>query len=195
MKYYYLSNGEKDYDQVWSALNHGTTDYGFGTAWIPPLTDPSAAIDIADGFDSRYLYSFGPFQLTPGDTASFVIAVLAGTGFHNNPQNFNQNLGAVPENYTDPAKIRAYQNGLDFSDLIAKAVAARQKLGIVPARGDINGDGLLSAADVVVLLNIVFLNNPPPIPGLHDLNCDGEISPADLVLLLNLVFLGSSLPC
>ena len=195
MKYYYLSNGERDYDQVWSALNHGSTDYGFGTGWIPPLVDPGAAIDIASGFDARYLYSFGPFQLAPGDTASFSIAVLVGTGFHNNPQNFYQNLGAIPDNYRNPTKIRVYQNGLDFSDLIAKAVAARQKLGIIPVRGDINSDGLLSAADVVVLLNIVFLNNPPPIPSLHDLNCDGEISPADLVLLLNLVFLGSSLPC
>jgi len=195
MKYYYLSNGEKDYDQVWSALDHSAADYGFGAGWIPPLSDQSAAIDIAGGFDSRYLYSFGPFQLPPGDTASFSIAVLLGTGFHNNPQNFNQNLGPVPENYQNPAKIRAYQNGLDFSDLTAKAVAAREKLGIVSARGDINGDGLLSAADVVTLLNIVFLGDPPPTPSAHDLNCDGGVSPADLALLLNLVFLGSSLPC
>lgn len=195
MKYSYLSNGENDYDQVWNALNHATTDYGFGTGWIPPLADPSAAIDIASGFDARYLYSFGPFQLAPGDTASFAVAVLVGTGFHNNPQNFGINLGAIPENYTNPAKIHTYQNGLDFSDLIAKAVVARQKLGIVATRGDMNGDGWLTATDVVVLLNAVFLNSPPPSLPFHDLNCDGNISAADLVLLLNRVFLGSSLPC
>lgn len=195
MKYFYLSNGEKDYNQVWSALNHGLTDYGFGAGWIPPLADQSAAVDIANGFDTRYLYSFGPFQLAPGDTASFAIVVLVGTGFHNNPQNFNQNLGPIPENYQNPVKIRAYQNGLYFPDLITKAVAARQKLGITAVRGDMNGDGWLSTADVVVLLNVVFLNSPPPNLPFHDLNCDGNISAADLVLLLNLVFLGSSLPC
>lgn len=194
MKYSYLSNGENDYDQVWSALNHAT-DYGFGTGWIPPLADPSAAIDIASGFDSRYLYSFGPFQLAPGDTASFSIAVLAGTGFHNNPQNFAANLGGNPDNYRNPVKIRAYQNGMDFSDLITKAVAARQKLGIVSIKGDMNGDGWLSAADAVLLLNVTFMGNPPPILAFHDLNCDGSVSAADLVLLLNLVFLGNSLPC
>ncbi len=195
MKYYYISNGEKDYDQVWSALNHGSMDYGFGTGWTPPLVDPSAAVDIASGFDARYLYSFGPFQLAPGDTASFAIAVLAGTGFHNNPQNFALNLGAIPENYTNPAKIRAYQNGLDFSDLITKAIAAKQKLGIIAVRGDMNGDGWLSMSDAVLLLNVVFMNSPPANLTFHDLNCDGNISAADLVLLLNLVFLGSSLPC
>ncbi|MGH8004369.1 MAG: hypothetical protein ACRECJ_06570, partial [Limisphaerales bacterium] len=145
--------------------------------------------------DSRYLYSFGPFQLAPADTASFAIAVLAGTGFHNNPQNFVQNLGAIPENYRNPNKIHAYQNGLDFSDLIAKAVAARQKLGIVSVKGDMNGDSWLSAADVVLLLNVAFLGSPPPNLPFHDLNCDGAVSPADLVLLLNLVFLASPLPC
>ncbi|HLG94513.1 MAG TPA: hypothetical protein VI546_06725 [candidate division Zixibacteria bacterium] len=195
MKYYYLSNGEKDYDQVWSALNHGSTDYGFGTGWIPPLADPATAIDIANGFDARYVYSFGPFQFAPGDTASFAIAVLAGIGFHKNPSNFTSNLGAIPENYRNPAKIRSYQNGLDFSDLIAKAVAARQKLGIVTVRGDMNGDGWLSASDVVLLLNIIFLASPPPNSSVHDLNCNGTVSPADLILLLNLVFLGSQLPC
>lgn len=195
MKYYYLSNGEKDYDQVWSALNHSATDYGFGSGWVPPLADPNAAQDIANGFDAKYLYSFGPFQLAPGDTASFSIAVLVGTGFHNNPQNFAVNLGAIPDNFLNPAKIRAYQSGLDFSDLITKAVAARQKLGIVSIKGDMNGDGWLSAADVVLLLNAVFLGSPPPNLSFHDLNCDGTVSAADLVLLLNLVFSSGPLPC
>jgi len=157
------------------------------------LLDP--AVDIANGFDARYLYSFGPFQLAPAETASVSIAVLAGTSFHNDPANFASNLFNSPGSFRDTAKIRAYQNGLDFSDLITKVIAARQKLGIVPVRGDINGDGLLSAADVVALLNIIFQSNPPPTPALHDLNCDGNISAADLVLLLNVVFMGSPLPC
>lgn len=190
MRYYYLSNGEKDYDQVRAAMNQ-TAD-----GWIPPLASQANAIDVANGFDARYLYSFGPFNLAPSETVSFSIAVLAGSSFHQNPFNFSQNLGSTAANYLDTTKIKNYLQGLDFSGLISKALAARQKAGIVLTfRGDINGDFLLTIADVVSLINMTFLNNPPPNLSLHDLNCDGEVSPADVVLLLNLVFLENSLPC
>lgn len=190
MRYYYLSNSEKDYEQVRAALNQTAE------GWISPLPFQGDAIDIANGFDARYLYSFGPFQLAPAETVSFSIAVLAGTGFHNDPLNFVQNLGVNPSNYLDTTKIIAYTGGLDFSDLISKALAARQKAGITSTfKGDINGDFLLTIADVVSLINTVFLNSPPPNMPLHDLNCDNSASPADIVLLLNLVFLGRPLPC
>jgi hypothetical protein len=105
-------------------------------------------------------------------------------------------LGSTAANYLDTTKIKNYLQGLDFSGLISKALAARQKAGIVLTfRGDINGDFLLTIADVVSLINMTFLNNPPPNLSLHDLNCDGEVSPADVVLLLNLVFLANSPPC
>lgn len=190
MKYYCLSNGEKDYDQVTSALNQTTA------GWLPPLTPQGNAIDIANGYDTRYLYTIGPFDLAPAETLSFSISLLAGTGFHNNPQNFSQNLGATIANYLNPAKIEAYQQGLDFSDLISKALAARQKAGLMqPIRGDINGDFLLTTADVVTLLNIVFLGTPPPTFPEHDMNCDGLATAADVVLLLNYIFLDVALPC
>lgn len=190
MRYYYLSNGEKDFDQIRAALNQITE------GWIPPLSPQANAVDVANGFDARYLYSFGPFKLAPAETVSFSIAVLAGRGVHKNHLNFNQNLGSTATNYLDTNKIQSYLQGLDFSDLISKALAARQKAGIVLTfKGDINGDFLLTIADVVSLINTVFLNNPLPNIPLYDLNCDGAVSPADVVLLLNLVFLGNTLPC
>jgi len=66
----------------------------------------------------------------------------------------------------------------------------------VPQRGDLNRDGTLTASDVVLMLNAVFLGNPMPDPfELADLNCDGSLTASDVVLELNSVFLGSPLPC
>ncbi len=62
--------------------------------------------------------------------------------------------------------------------------------------GDLDGDGDLTAADIVLLLNFVFLGEPPvDPPELADLDCDGEATSIDVVLALNAVFLGQPLPC
>jgi hypothetical protein len=126
MKYFYISNGEFDLDQVWSALNHNSTDYGFGTGWMPPLSDPTAAVDIANGFDTRYVVGYGPFNLKPladdpTDTLRITLGYIAGDGFHRDPGNFNTNLGPVPENYRNPDRIAAYQNNLHFDAIATNA--------------------------------------------------------------------------
>jgi len=57
-------------------------------------------------------------------------------------------------------------------------------------RGDLNMDNLLTAADVVLELNKVFLDEPYPAPeSLGDMNCDSKFTPADAVLLLQVVYL------
>jgi len=63
-------------------------------------------------------------------------------------------------------------------------------------RGDLNGDGLLSSADVVLLLNLTFLGLQAPTGGLFaaDLNCSGAPDSPDVVILLNAAFLGDPLP-
>jgi hypothetical protein len=126
MKYFYLSNGENDLDQVWCALNHNTTNYGFGTGWQPPLTDPGAAVDIANGFDTRYVVGYGPFNLKslvddPSDTLRLTFGYIAGQGFHQNPLNFSSNLGTVPENFRNPGNIERYQQGLNFTSIATNA--------------------------------------------------------------------------
>ncbi|MCI0532003.1 MAG: hypothetical protein L0Y74_08670, partial [candidate division Zixibacteria bacterium] len=62
--------------------------------------------------------------------------------------------------------------------------------------GDLNLDGLLTAADVVLELNAVFAGGTFPAPfESADGNCDGQLSPADVVLLLNATFMGKPFPC
>jgi len=59
-------------------------------------------------------------------------------------------------------------------------------------RGDINQNGTYEPADVVLLLNAVFLGQAIADRMSADLNCDGNLTPADAVVELQLVFLGQT---
>jgi hypothetical protein len=62
-------------------------------------------------------------------------------------------------------------------------------------RGDANSDGSIDIADVVFLLDYLFLGGPPPVPLIAgDANCDGVIDIADVVYLLNYLFLDGPEP-
>jgi len=62
-------------------------------------------------------------------------------------------------------------------------------------RGDANKDGLIDIADVVYLINYLFIDGPAPDPfWLGDANCDGVVDIADVVYLLNYLFLGGAPP-
>ncbi len=59
------------------------------------------------------------------------------------------------------------------------------------AKGDMNADGNLTAADVVLELNCTFLGTGNCDLCFADVNCDGNLTAADVVSELNLVFLGT----
>ncbi len=62
--------------------------------------------------------------------------------------------------------------------------------------GDLNADGQPTAADVVAMLNCLFLGcEPAPRNSQMDLNRDGQKTAGDAVCELNHVFLGAPLPC
>jgi hypothetical protein len=63
-------------------------------------------------------------------------------------------------------------------------------------RGDVNRDGKINAADVVYLINYLFIHGPEPIPReAGDVNCDAKISASDVVYLINYLFIGGPPPC
>jgi hypothetical protein len=99
-KYHVLSNREFDYDQVFTSSITAIDE-----VWMPP--NPQVAADLADGYDTRYLLSFGPFDIEPGQELPISFAYLAGENFHRDPNN----LANLPG---DPG---AYYRNLDFSDL------------------------------------------------------------------------------
>lgn len=104
LKYYILSHPEFDYDQLFTAHSHTADGY------LPPPR-PSMANDIANGFDTRYLLSFGPFNIEPGDTLPITIAFVAGENFHVNPTDFVDNFDSYyPELYNNTLNYK------DFAD-------------------------------------------------------------------------------
>ncbi len=63
-------------------------------------------------------------------------------------------------------------------------------------RGDADGNGSISVADAVYLVNYIFKGGPAPDPlGSGDANCDGTINVADAVYLINYIFKGGPEPC
>jgi hypothetical protein len=61
--------------------------------------------------------------------------------------------------------------------------------------GDANGDGEISLADAVYLVNYLFIGGPAPDPSeAGDANCDGSVDIADAVYLVNYLFLGGPPP-
>jgi M6 family metalloprotease-like protein len=62
--------------------------------------------------------------------------------------------------------------------------------------GDVNSDGSINVADVVFLINYIFMGGAAPQPvSLGDADCSGSINIADVVYLINFVFSGGPAPC
>lgn len=62
--------------------------------------------------------------------------------------------------------------------------------------GDADGDGIVSASDMVFLVRYLFVNGTPPDPlSVADVNCDNKINLSDVVYLVNYVFTGGPAPC
>lgn len=124
-KYFILSNGEFDYDQTFV----NSPDYirshpqEIRDRWNPDIvlerhfwkipgetdaTPQNYVNDLANGYDTRYLISWGPlgifdhideagnriYRLNPGEKFSMTVAFVMGDNFHdrNNPQPDNENI-------------------------------------------------------------------------------------------------------
>jgi len=100
-KYYLLSHPEFDYDQLFCAFDHSNAGF------LPP--PPYALEKFAKGTEDGYVLSFGPYDLAPGDSVTFAMAVVAGENFHVNPTDYEDVFGAY-----NPT---AYMAALNFDDL------------------------------------------------------------------------------
>ncbi|MEW5701158.1 MAG: hypothetical protein AB1792_02890 [Candidatus Zixiibacteriota bacterium] len=101
-KYYYMSNNELDYGQLFSAINYTAE------GWKPP--SPSAN-NLADGLDTRSVLAIGPVPvLNPGETVPLTFALIAGDSLHRDPTK-----------RLDASRPEAYYSKLYFSDLARNA--------------------------------------------------------------------------
>lgn len=72
---------------------------------------------------------------------------------------------------------------------------SNQAMGVRYITGDANTDGQINSADVVYLINYLFIGGSPPTPLVAgDANCDGKINVVDVVYLINYLFIGGPPP-
>lgn len=108
-KYYVMSHSEIDYNQVFTGIIGSSNP-----VWMEP---PAFAADLADGFDTRYLMSFGPFDIEPGQTLPLAVAHVAGQGFHTVPDNLG-NLPADPGAYMANLNFQGLHNNARWADWV-----------------------------------------------------------------------------
>ncbi len=106
-RYHVLSNGEFDYPQVFTATIQPTD-----SVWLYP--NQTLAVDFSDGYDTRYLLSFGPFDIDPGQTLPLSFSYLAGEDFHT----FADNVDNLSQASYNP---QLYYDSLHFEDLAENA--------------------------------------------------------------------------
>ena len=99
--------------------------------------------------------------------------------------------------YTDTLDIgRYYWKVWAFDDHSAGRWSDETWAFDVFLRGDANGDGVINIADVVYLINFLFIDGPAPVPiQAGDVNCSDYITAADVVYLINYLFIGGPPPC
>ena len=120
--------------------------------------------------DRRLMMTSGPFTMAPGDSQEVVVAVLVGQG--SDPLN---SIGALK--LVDQQAQAMFDLNFGFS-------------------GDVDGDGSVTVADVVFLINYIFIGGAAPQPlFLGDVDCSGSINIADCVYLIKYIFSGGPEPC
>ncbi|MEW5922774.1 MAG: hypothetical protein AB1746_02170, partial [Candidatus Zixiibacteriota bacterium] len=108
-KYYIMRHEEFDYDQLFTALDHTAE------GWLPRPTGANA-VNFADGYDTRYLLSFGPFDIDPGEVLPISFAYVAGDEFLTDCDAFDNLFNAY--------EPQVYYDYLNFEDLGKNAMWA-----------------------------------------------------------------------
>ncbi len=113
-KYQVMSNGEFDIGQ-YEILNY----FEDSTDWVWDDLDEDLAENLQNGFDTRFLFSFGPLKLDPGQKDTITIAFFVAENFHVNPLNTGDDLDFNQYSFNNLAKtakwcIDVYDNpGVD----------------------------------------------------------------------------------
>jgi hypothetical protein len=95
----------------------------------------------------------------------------------------------VPDEF-EPV-TRPYVSGNPIYTVVEYATEIRP----LDYRGDVTGDNIVDAGDIVFLLNYLFIRGPAPVSLTEgDVNCDGIIDVSDIVYLLNYLFIGGPIP-
>lgn len=88
----------------------------------------------------------------------------------------------------------AYVTGISWGET-SEDYATIKYSPTAAAKGDMNSDGSLTAADAVLMVNCVYLGTGACILSIADVNCSGGLTAADAVIELQAVYLATPFPC
>ena len=176
-KYFVMSNKEFDYDQVYvddpdwissnpqfySAINPVTGLLDTAThAWKSTQTLGNR-IDLADGYDTRYLISWGPlgifdhtdeagndiFRLNPGEKFHMTLAYVCGDNFHdrNNPQPSDSDIDPDKFNFADLKYNAAWAAWVYDNPMVDTPIYDYGMDGIPGTNDEGEGDGIMDTGD------------------------------------------------
>ena len=99
------------------------------------------------------------------------------------------------DNYRIPVNSGGQPSAIGISESDNYVVEAGYVHASFVMRGDATGDGMIDVADVLYLINYLFLGTSAPCPmEAGDATCDGIVDVADVLFLINYLFLGTSPP-
>ena len=99
------------------------------------------------------------------------------------------------DNYRIPVNSGGQPSAIGISESDNYVVKAGYAHAPYVMHGDATGDGTIDVADVLHLINYLFLGTSAPCPTeAGDCNCDGVVDVADVLCIINYLFLGTSPP-
>ena len=175
-KYFALSNKEFDYDQVYVDNPEWISSKPQDLLWFNPATglfDSSThywkqenlqyAPNLADGYDTRYLISWGPlgvfdhtdeagndiFRLNPGEKFHMTMAYVCGDNFHdrNNPQVSATEIDPDKFNFADLKYNAAWAAWVYDNPMVDTPIYDYGLDGLPNTNDEGEGDGVLDTGD------------------------------------------------
>jgi hypothetical protein len=179
-----LATADAGSDSVSVLLNNGDGTFGPGSDY--PAGDSPYSVFAAD------LDGDGDLDLATANQLSGDVSVLLNDGDGTFASDSDYSVGLCPnalfaadlDGYGNIDLVTANLNSDDVSILLNRLT-----------RGDCNGDGAIDVADVMYLINYLFIGGPAPDPlWFGDANCDEAVDVADAMYLINYLFIGGSPP-
>jgi len=130
----------------------------------------------------------------PLDTVSYDLYVSRSIVFHPDSTTIYSNL--LTSQYSTAVGIGTYYWKVRAFDKYAEVWSNQTWTFLSFIRGNVNGDGVISLADVIYLANYVLKGGSTPIPlASGDVNCDGKYDLVDVIRLARYVLFGEPFPC
>jgi hypothetical protein len=106
--------------------------------------------------------------------------------------------GLIPGTYTVTASMVMYHDGAYPDPVwVMPGKVGGIDLNLPPVVvGDVTGEGSIDIADVIFLINYLYVGGPAPDPLMTgDPNCDGAVDIEDVIYILNYLFIQGPSPC